>query len=386
MESISYNDIMQIKETIQRLREKLRFKPWFFVLLVLVAVITFLLIEWIVGLAVSSAEKKYYEVKPLDEKAVYDGIKRDLKDDFSFLLTPHPSLLNGSSIKQNAGHGQTIAVVIENYTPIRQLQEGLEEAAIVYETPAEGGITRFLAIFDGTPVDVIGPVRSARPYFISWASEYRAALVHVGGSPEAMENLKFNFRLFNIDEFSDGSTIWRNNKLEAPHNAYTSTTNVLNRLNKEEYYYPIKNKRFPFKDPDKTPGDIRTITIDFSMEPYAVKYVYDPETQTYTRYNGGKQHHDIKPADIIVQFSDSEVLDDVGRLRTQTSGTGKTLVFRDGKVIEGTWEKDSSINSADQAMNEGWTKFFDKDGNEISLNKGQIWIEVVPNGRTVNYF
>jgi hypothetical protein len=289
-------------------------------------------------------------------------------------------------IDQNLSRGQAIAVVIENYTPIRDLQKGLEEASIVYEAPAEGGITRLLAIYDNGHVDVIGPVRSARPYFITWSSELRAGFAHVGGSQDALDNLKDNFRLFNIDEFSDSTTIWRDDKLDAPHNAFTSTSNILNRLNGAKYYYPIKTKRFQFKDPNESPGDTRNIMIDFSVPPYAVKYVYDPASKTYTRYNGGIIHHNIKPSNILIQYVDTEVLDADGRLSIQTNGTGKALVFRDGEVIEGTWAKDSSINSPDQDMSQSWTKFFDKNGNEVKLNKGQIWIEVVPNGRTINYF
>jgi len=377
---------MKLKEIIHQLRHKVRFELWFLLILVVVAVGTFLIVDWIGGKITASIEKKYYEVTPIDEMLVYEGIRRNIKDDFLFLLEPQPSNLNGLPIRQNLSHNQVVAVVIENYTPIRKLQVGLEGAAIVYESPAEGGITRLLAIYDGDPVDVIGPVRSARPYFITWASEYRAGFAHVGGSAEAMNNLKKNFRILNIDEFADSKTIWRNYAYESPHNAFTSTNKLLMRLDKEKYYHPLKTKRFPLKDADEISGDIKTITIDFSLTPYFVKYVFDPVTKTYTRYNGEVLHHNIKPSNILVQFVDTEVLDAEGRLRIQTNGTGKALVFRDGKVIEGTWEKDASINSDDQDMSQSWTKFFDKNGKEIELNKGQIWIEVVPNGRSVNYF
>ena len=377
---------MKIKEFIHRLYTKARFELWFLCLLVLIAVCVFLLISWIIGSIIVSIENTYYKVNPIDEKSVYQGVQRSIKDDYTFLLETQPSNLNGTKINQNLSRGQAIAVVIENYTPIRDLQKGLEEASIVYEAPAEGGITRLLAIYDNGPVDVIGPVRSARPYFITWASELRAGFVHVGGSQDALNSLQNNFRLFNIDEFSDSKTIWRDNGLIAPHNAYTSTSNVLNRLNESKYYYPVKTKRFQFKDPSDSPGDIRNITIDFSAIPYGVKYVYDPVLKLYSRYNGGVLYHNIKPSNVLVQFVDTEILDDDGRLRIQTKGTGKAYVFRDGEIIEGTWEKDSSINSDDQQMNESWTKFFDKNGDEIKLNKGQIWIEIVPNGRAVNYF
>jgi len=377
---------MNLKEIIHQLRTKARFEPRFIGILILIAVITFLLVNWIGGKITSSIERKYYIVTPSDEMTIYEGIKRNIKDDFLFLLKPQPSNLNGLPIRQNLARNQVVAVVIENYTPIRKQQVGIEGAAIVYESPAEGGITRLLALYDGDPVDVIGPVRSARPYFIAWASEYRAGFAHVGGSAEAMNNLKTNYRVLNIDEFADSKTIWRNYTYEAPHNAFTSTNKLLARLDKEKYYHPLKTKRFPFKDADEISGDIKTITIDFSLTPYFVKYIFDPTTKTYTRYNGEVLHHNIKPSNILVQFVDTEVLDAEGRLRIQTNGTGKALIFRDGKVIEGTWEKDSSINSDDQDMSQSWTKFFDKDGKEIELNKGQIWIEVVPKGRSVNYF
>ena len=377
---------MNLKELIHQLRRKIRFELWFLVVLVLIAVIAFVLIQYIFGELFGSIQKIRYDVKPLDEKVIYDGGQRNLKEDFLLLFKAQPSTLNGAPIRQNVSKGQTMAVVIENYTPIRDQQIGLEGAAIVYESPTEGGITRFLALYDGEPVELIGPVRSARPYFISWASEYRAAFVHVGGSPAAMANLRSNFRVFNIDEFADSRTVWRDYKYSAPHNAFTSTNKILQRLNEKKYYHPLNVKRFPFKDPDEESGDIRVITIDFSLAPYEVKYEYDSDTHRYVRFNGGKLHHNIQPSNIIIQFVDTQVLDDIGRLRIQANGAGKALVFRDGKVIEGTWEKDASINSPDQPMDESFTKLFDADGNEIEFNRGQIWIEVVPNGRPVNYF
>lgn len=385
---------MKIKELIHQLRnkirmqlrKKMRFEYWFIGLLVLIAVLVFVIVQWIFGAIINSFQQTYYEVGPLDESVVYTGLEHDIKDDFKYLLKAQPSSLNGAPIRQNVSKGQVMAVIVENYTPIRDRQIGLEDAAIVYEAPAEGGITRLLALYDGEPVTAIGPVRSARPYFITWASEYSAAFVHVGGSQEALNNLKGNFRVFNIDEFEDYKTIWRDKNYTAPHDAFTSTNNILKRLNEDKYYKPVKSKRFTFKNPDTTSGDISNITIDFSITPYKVKYVYDKTTQTYTRYNGDALHHEIKPSNIIVQYVDTEVLDAEGRLRITTHGAGNALVFRDGKVIEGTWQKDSSINSTKQDISESWTKFFDEDGNEIEMSKGQIWIEIVPKERPVNYF
>ena len=377
---------MDFKHLSQRFRQRFHVDLWFLVAVLAVTAVTFVASELAIGIVVRERLRQQFEVQPLDERTVYDGGFHNIKEDLSFLSETRTSNLNGSPSPQSVGTEQPIAVVVENYTPIRGQQAGLEEALIVYETLAEGGITRLLAIFDGAPVEKIGPVRSARPYFVTWASEYRAAFTHVGGSNEALGDLKKNFRILNIDEFSDFITIWRDNQYLAPHNAYTSTEKIQKRLEEADYNHPLTTPRFPFKEADAESGAIKTVAIDFSLTPYGVKYVYDSVAKAYERFNGGKKHHDLKPANVLVQFVDMQVLDDIGRLRLQTSGTGKSIVFRDGQAIEGTWEKDCSINSPDQPASSCFTKFFDANGKEIPLNRGQTWIEVVPNGRAVNYF
>jgi len=382
-----YKLIPHIRSRVLRLlKRKVYLELWFLACLILLMIVIFLIVEWGFLSVTMKFNRQQFKVNPLDEKSVYGEFHHNLKDDFKLLIKQQSSTLNGALIEKNIARGQVMAIIVENYTPIRHLQKGLEDASIIYEAPAEGGITRFLTIYDNAITNEIGPVRSARPYFITWASELRAGFVHVGGSQAALNNLKSNFRIFNIDEFSDSKTIWRNSNFSAPHNAFTSTSSILERLNREKFRHPISSKRFKFKESDESSGDIHNISIDFSISPYKVKYIYDEKTKTYTRYNGGKTHHNLHPTNIIVQYVDTKVLDDAGRLFIQTNGTGKALVFRDGKVIEGTWEKDSSINSDDQDMSESWTKFFDKNGDEIRINKGQIWIEIVPNGRPVNYF
>lgn len=371
-------------DMFKRLSSKLKLKPSFLAALLVLLLALVILFEWLIGSFFDAVQRKPYEVTQQDEKGVYESYPRDFEDDFSFLTSTQPSKLNGAPTRQS--QQIPLAVVVENYTPIREQQVGLEEASLVYETVAEGGITRFLAIYGDQPVKKIGPVRSARPYFITWASEWLAPFVHVGGSPAALANLDGNFRVLNIDEFSDAQTIWRDQNYLAPHNAYTSTKRILERLRKEKYLKPLESLRFPFKDPDVESGGINVVSIDFSIKPYKVRYEYDSEDHLYARFNGGERHHEIKPANIVVQFVETEVLDDIGRLRVQTHGAGNALVFRDGHVIEATWEKDGSINSPDQPISESWTKFFDANGDEIALNRGQTWIEVVPEGRNVNYF
>ncbi len=303
-----------------------------------------------------------------------------------FVPSTNESALTGMNLERNTPVDKPIAVIVENYTPIRGQQAGLEEAAIVYESLAEGGITRLLAIFTSEPVDLIGPIRSARPYFVDWAQEYRAAFVHIGGSPASLEKLDNTDEVLDVEEKIGETTIWRNSKYLAPHNAYSSTDNVLEAMSKTRYKNKLNTPRFKFKDKAEIYGDIQVITIDFWNQPYLVKYAFDTEDGLYERYNGGQRHGYIKPANIIVQYTTQEVIDDDLRRRIQTRGTGDALVFRDGEVIEAYWEKDASVNTEGQPVETTFTRFYDMEGNEIELNKGQTWIEVVPYGRAVNYF
>lgn len=345
----------------------------FFLLMILVALIAY----WSISLLLNTR----YNPEDLGRQRLQE------QTGFFDVLPDAPlSKLSGMNLERALERDWPMAVVIENYAPIRDQQSGLNEAAIVYETLTEGGITRFLAIFNGDSVDRIGPVRSARPYFVSWASEYRAALAHVGGSPEALENLKNNARVLNIDEFADSKTIIRLRQYSAPHNAYTSTDAILKKLMDADYEKPLDAPRFIFKEADDVSGDIRLISVNFSTEPYLVKYIFDEDEKKYLRYNGETPHHNIKAANVIIQYTSQEILDHEQRRRIQTTGTGRAIVFRDGQAFEAIWQRDASVNDPNQPPSATFTRFFDKQGKEIELNRGQTWIEVVPADVAVNYF
>lgn len=105
--------------------------------------------------------------------------------------TVYPSLLDGMPLEQ--AEEQILAVVIENFPTSRPQQRGLSQASVVYETLAEGGITRFLALFSYQSLEKVGPVRSARPYLVDFAAEHQAAFLHAGGSPWGLQKIaKFN--------------------------------------------------------------------------------------------------------------------------------------------------------------------------------------------------
>src|SRR5262249_44865010 len=155
---------------------------------------------------------------------------------------------------------------IENSDDARP-QSGLQEAGVVYEAIAEAGITRFMALFQETGPQYIGPVRSLRPYYIDFAAPFQASIVHVGGSPDALAQVTSGgFR--NLDQFANGGSFWRISTRYAPHNVYTAFAR-LDALNQSKGYTSSKFTGWPRKKdkklalPQATAIDIRVSSPDF---------------------------------------------------------------------------------------------------------------------------
>lgn len=261
-----------------------------------------------------------------------------------------------------------IAVIIENHGLAQPHQKGLSLAPIVYETYAEGGITRFMAIFASTSPERIGPIRSLRPYFLEWAKEHAHTVVHAGGSEEALANLTVS-GLFDIDEEEEASNILiRDKNVEKPHNLFADMDTIRSSLPSPIHRWEAMPFIFAER---KDSGDMSTIKIAFG-EPYNASFVYDKEKNTYVRHQRGEIHKDhlnnkpLTPANIIVQEARITVLDDIGRLEIQTKGSGKILVFSSGSLQKGTWEKKESV-----------TKYFNEEKEPVTLQKGQTWIIVI---------
>lgn len=277
-----------------------------------------------------------------------------------------------------------LAVVIENHIQARP-QSGLSKAELVYEALAEGGITRLLAIYlaeDGR----LGPVRSNRPYFLDWVSEYKAGYAHIGGSPTA-QSLIGPYKIRDLDQFSLGfPTYERSAARAAPHNVYTTTKKLRSAAKGRGYKGPVDIDSWLFVDEEATPSarpkkfELKVpFTGTFAMD---VLWRYDRQSNTYLRFNGGSAHKDVESGKqlfaktIIVQSIDTSLEGTgYGRLKMKTIGSGKVQIFKDGKVFGGTWKK-----KARGAR----TRFFNKKGNEIRLNRGKIWVEIIPSNTKVS--
>jgi len=280
------------------------------------------------------------------------------------------------------------AVMVENLTSVRP-QSGLSEAKVIYEAIAEGGITRFMVVFDGEDqaATKIGPVRSARSYYLEWLSEYDALYAFSGAYTPvlaAIDGLEIN----NINAMYHGSKYyWRDSGFSAPHNMFTSSEKLKFALRDQDLYEKAADfKAWKFKDEaDKAsrPTEAQEVKIDFSSGGYKVVYKYDRDTNSYLRFNPeGAVHNDrntgkqLSPKNVVVIRVSNKVIDDKGRLEMDVHGEGEAIMFADGKAQKGTWKKKDRTSR---------TTFYLEDGTEYELVRGQTFVEVVPPDRSVTY-
>lgn len=296
------------------------------------------------------------------------------------------SPLTGEAAPGNLSNRRPIAVMLDNYSPDARPQSGLDRADIVFETLAEGGITRFLAVYQHRDASVIGPVRSTRIYFNSWAAGLGVIFGHDGGNVDALQQLPHLSSIYNIDADRTFGPFYRVNTRAVPHNEYTGTTALRACAAAHGGATTGAPPALPFKA--DAPASQRpahfTLSIDFSYDTYNVQWQYDPSANDYLRFMGGAPHVDaitgkqLTAKNIVVmrttESSDHDPFTP-GSIMLQTVGSGPATVYRDGQAIAGTWNK-SSI--------EGPLRWLGPDGQPISLDRGTTWVEVVPNGNQVS--
>ncbi|MEZ4180608.1 MAG: DUF3048 domain-containing protein [Candidatus Doudnabacteria bacterium] len=290
-------------------------------------------------------------------------------------LQLEPSI-NGNLVYKELAQARPHAVVIENHTESRP-QAGLTDAEIVYETLAEGGITRFLALFQTRQPHRLGPVRSARPYFNFLANVWQSSIVHSGGSEQALSELrsKVHKNLYDINEFYFGDYFKRDLTRFAPHNLYT-TVEELNQIlkNKEQTdWAPTKLWETETTPTDQQKQEVTQITIPFSTS-YQTRYQYDPTTNSYLRFNKNEPHIDqnnnqqISPHNVLIMLAAVATTgDELGTLSINLSSEGPCYLFKSGTFTECRWSFDNNRHY-----------YKDLEGNNLKLEPGQTWIEIFP--------
>jgi hypothetical protein len=296
-----------------------------------------------------------------------------------------PSPLTGVEVPPELADNPVVSVVIENLYPSARPQSGLSSAGIVYETLAEGGITRYQAFFGDTmPLDV-GPVRSLRTFFVRWGLEYDAPVVHAGGNIDALDLIR-PLGMKDLDQFANGGYFRRIPTRYAPHNLYTTGAQLEKLMQARGYYSEPTFAPWLRKGDKKVAAPTASsITIDPSYPDYRVTYSYDPASNSYTRSIRGVADIDasgnvqIKPKNVVVLKAATTygtTRANTQAVYTQTVGSGSGVIFMDGQATEITWRKPS-----DKAR----TQFYDAAGKEVALNRGQTWVTVIPLEKSVSY-
>lgn len=284
------------------------------------------------------------------------------------------------SISTFNGTDRPIAVMIDNHKSALP-QAGLNDAYIVYEMIVEGGETRLMALFKGKTLDKIGPIRSARHYYLDYALENDAIYVHYGWSPQAQSDIS-KLGVNNVNGLVQSSSdFWRVKDKSAPHNAVTSTSNILKIAENKGYSTTSDKKSVLNYVTEDVNLDSEQVANKFSIK-YSdyntVSYTYNSETKRYLRYTRNIKQvdwdtkEDVEAKNIIITFAKNTTLNDgenKGRQTLDNIGTRDGYYITNGKAIKIKCEKKARAEQ---------TVYKDLQGNEIQVNDGNTFIQICP--------
>lgn len=309
-------------------------------------------------------------VQPHEEKPIIDSGKEESEE-----ILPYQSPLTGVGLKEEAT-GRSYAVMINN-DPKARPQSGLHKADIVYEVLAEGNITRFLAIFQSETAERIGPVRSARDYYIELAKGYDALYIAHGYSPEAKQMLDQGY----IDHINgmqyDGSLFKRDKARVAPHNSYITSEKVLEGAEKIGYDMDNPPSQLSFlseEEADKLAGETaKSVLISyFSSNLFNVIFEYDDVEKKYKRFTNGELTADLDTNEpvlldnIFIVEANHKTIDSEGRRDIDLTSGGNAYLLQRGQWKQVQWEsKDGKILPFEN-------------GQEVGLVPGKTWINLIP--------
>lgn len=304
------------------------------------------------------------------------------------------------TIVDEDSNAKPIAVMIDNNIGNGR-HAGLQDSYINYEIIVEGGLTRIMAVFKDKDVDLIGPVRSSRHYFLDYALESDAIYAHYGWSTYAQNDIKA-LGVNNINGLYDEAPYWRDNTIAAPHNVFTSTDDLYSYATQKNYDTTTDNWQLlnyttdtvNLNDPVSTAiqtnpetGEEEEVpvtregllTANSVIIPYSYyetrSYTYDAERKVYLRYMNDEPHMDkvtgeqLHYKNIIIEQVTNYQLDNDGRQDLNTVGNGQGYYITNGYAVPIYWTK--SGRSAK-------TIYTYSDGSEVEINDGNAFIQIMP--------
>jgi hypothetical protein len=294
-----------------------------------------------------------------------------------------PSALTGLLVDPAAAAHRPIAVMIDDLQPARP-QSGFNAASIVWQGPAEGGIPRYMLVFGDVIPGPVGPIRSARQYFVDWAAEWHAVYVHAGGSPGALDLLRAEGRgtaVWNAEALAwIGTYAWRVDVKVAPHNLYTDGDHLRAMAAELGAADGPAAAAWTFgtaRSLDARPAG-GTIVVHYPYE--RITYRYDPATNRYVRFLDRSttpqvdeaDGRPVAPTNVVILRMAFGPLDDgshKNRLEAADVGTGEAIIATNGRTVVGTWRKDGITSP---------TLLFGPDGAPFALTPGQTFVQVLP--------
>ena len=309
------------------------------------------------------------------------------------------STLTGLPVSEAVSNQRPLAVMLNNIEEGCP-QSGTEDAAVIYEVPVEGRITRLMGIFeDYENVEKIGSIRSSRDYFVYFALEFDALYAHFGQATPYVGDLLNSDRVDNISGAVSGidkpanHSFYRSPDRKAPHNVYIDNEGLKEDIANFGYRTTLRTgftPKFIYPEPGiratHDEGDDVTVIYPGGKNPSAkngfaqvqARFEYNKDDQKYYRFQYGDKHIDketgnqLKYDNVVLQYCDGMVRDSHDYLAFGLVGDNenKCQIFTNGKMVEGTWKRTELFEPA---------KYYDKDGNEIEVNRGKTWICIIWN-------
>jgi hypothetical protein len=271
-----------------------------------------------------------------------------------------------------------IAVKIEN-NPSAYPLSGLEDAEIVYEELVEGGLTRFLALYHCTDTDKAGPVRSARAVDPAIVGPITHILAAAGGNDIVRRELeKADIHILDEDVSGDAMTRIARPGLSSEHTLYGNTPK-LRKLGEKRFDETPSDDLFEFGDLEGSSKKVRSVTLVFSG---ATEVTYEWRSGKWERFDDGEplpvEGAKIAVDNMIIEehtINLSNIVDAAGNRSIQiedVTGSGRAVLFRDGRMIEGKWVRESEDEQV---------SFETKGGDAMVLAPGTTWIELLPDDK-----
>lgn len=316
-------------------------------------------------LLMSCSKNEVPSSKQTDTKDLEKTETKEEESKYTYPLTGLPT--------DKKPENRAVTVMVNNH-PEGRPQSGLTKADLVFEILAEGGVTRFLAVFQSENPEVIGPVRSARPYYVEVAKGLDALYVHHGWSEKAQKMLESGYVDSLNGLFYDGTLFERSSKRKAPHNSYITYDHIEEGAEEENFSMVGAPEPYVFLKEDEEVGGTEqsSATISYSTKTFEVRYEYDPASSTYKRFSAGAQTVDNETGDpvllnnIFIVETNHRTIDSYGLLDIDLTSGGRAFLLQKGKLQEIQWEnQDGRIVPY-------------LNGKEVPLVPGKTWINIVP--------